>query len=354
MARARAVADHRALRVGIPCALLALGLCTLGLRTRDEAGALIRTSPALAAQEARIRALTGLSSGGTFFLVEGRDEGEVLAREEALRDRLAGDRDLDGLQGVSAFVPSPGRQAEALRARREEAPALAAALKDLGFRPEALHALGADLEASAGRPLTVAAWLAAPFSTPCRMLWLGTTPAGQASILLPMGAPDGARMRRAAAGLPGVRYVDKAASVGALLGRYRRLALAALGLACLAVWGALAFRYGPAGAFWVTLPGIFGIGAALAGLALAGLPLTLFGVLGLILILGFAVDYTVFLREGEPASLLGVLLAGGCTLVSYGLLAFSRTPILRGFGLVVALGVLGSLLTSCLALRRRP
>ena len=70
------------------------------------------------------------------------------------------------------------------------------------------------------------------------------------------------------------------------------------------------------------------------------------------LVLGFGVDYTVFLAEAEePSTLLGVLLAGFATLLSYGLLALSQTPALRGFGLTLGIGVLVSLLLSNLALK---
>ena len=103
-------------------------------------------------------------------------------------------------------------------------------------------------------------------------------------------------------------------------------------------------------------PPCLGMLLALAGSALAGVPVTLFTVMALILLLGFGVDYTVFLAEGgsdDPSALLGVLLAAGATLISYGLLAFSHTPALRGFGLTLALGVAGSVLLSWMALRPR-
>ena len=83
------------------------------------------------------------------------------------------------------------------------------------------------------------------------------------------------------------------------------------------------------------------------------MPLTLFGALALILVLGYGVDYPIFMREGgqeDPTYFIGVQVASLCTLISFGLLAFSRTPALRSFGLAVALGVLASTLLSILAL----
>lgn len=358
--QAQNLADQPHLGVGLLAILLLFALGTVQIQTLDDASALIQSAPPLQQEEARIRALTGLSIGGTFFLVEGQSEAEVLAREEALRARLeplvhAGE--LEKVEGVSCFVPSPQRQAEAVAQQLAQLPQVETALSEIGFRQEAIRAFRTDLKASTQKILTVANWVEQPFSTPYRMLWIGATPKGFATVLPPAGAPDRNHMLEAAAGLPGVSYVDKAASVSALLGRYRRLATGALVLAVLGIWGALAFRYGTRGAFWVLVPAVCGILLPLAALGFLGFPLTLFGVLGLLLTLGFAVDYAVFLREGcsrDTASLLGVFLAGISTLISYGLLAFSQTPVLRDFGLVIALGVLGSVLSSFFALRDHP
>ena len=349
---ARRPAFRKALALGV--LLLAGSLARL--RVDDDVKGLIQPSRSLQADEKRLRELTGLSGSGRFFLVEGRDEGEVLAREEALRERLAPllrAGDLEGLQAVSSFVPSPAAQELALARHRQQAPALEKALGALGFRPEALARFPVDLEAAARRPLTVAAWLRAPFATPFRMLWLGPTPRGTASMVLPMGDCPSPRLREAARALEGVSLVDKAQSVSALLGHYRRLANGALALAVLLVWVMLGWRYGLRRSFTVLAPSLLGILVALAALALLGSPLTLFHTIALVLVLGFGVDYTVFLAEAGsrlPATLLGVLLASFATLLSYGLLAFSQTPALRGFGLTLGIGVLAATLLSPLAL----
>ena len=293
-----------------------------GLRPDDDVRNLIRPSRSLQAQEERIRGLTGLSNSMSFFLVEGRSEGEVLAREEALRERLGGlvaQGELDSVQAVSSFVPSPARQEAALEERLGRAPALEQAMRSVGFREDAVAALDRDLRASAGRPLTVADWLGAPFSLPFRRLWVGATVHGAASVVFPSGPCAAARLAQAAAGLEGVALVDKAGRVSVLLGRYRRLADLALGLAVLLVWAMLARWYGPRAGTRVLAPTLGGMLGALGTAALLGLPWTLFGSIALVLVLGFGVDYAVFLREAgdrPAAALLGVLLAGFATLLS--------------------------------------
>jgi predicted exporter len=331
------------------CAAI-LAATLVRLRVDDDVRSLIQPPGALRTQETRVRDLTGLTNSGRFFLVEGRGEGEVLAREEALRKAVAGVDGLDGVQAVSCFVPSPGTQALALAAWERRGPELAAALRDAGFRPEHSARVEEDLRAAAGRPLTVGAWLATPMATPFRDLWLG----GTGSLALPLGPCSSERLRQAALGLPGVTLVDKADSVSALMGHYRRLANLALAAAGLLVWAMLVLRYGPRRGTVILVPAALGILAALAGSAVLGLPLTLFSTIALVLVLGFGVDYAVFLAEGQgplgPVAL-GVALAGFATLLSFGLLAFSHTPALNGFGAVLGLGVLVSVLLSPLARR---
>jgi predicted exporter len=196
--------------------------------------------------------------------------------------------------------------------------------------------------------------MANTFSGPYRMFWLGATPHGMASVVYPLGTPDGRALKAAVRGLEGVSLVDKARSVSDLMGQYRRLASWALAAAVVMVWVLLGFWRGPRAATAMVAPPFLGMILALAVTALTGAPVTLFTLMALILLLGFGIDYTVFLGEGgrkDPSALLGVLLASASTLISYGLMGFSHTPALRGFGIALAAGVLGTTLLSFIALR---
>jgi predicted exporter len=79
----------------------------------------------------------------------------------------------------------------------------------------------------------------------------------------------------------------------------------------------------------------------LAVLGWAGVPLQLFGVLAQLLLLGFGVDYGIFLLEhrDDPSSWLAVSLGAASTLLAFGLLALSATPALHSFGLSLGLGI---------------
>ena len=86
------------------------------------------------------------------------------------------------------------------------------------------------------------------------------------------------------------------------------------------------------------------------------IPLTLFNTLALILILGLAMDYVLFFAEtksGYQSTMLATSLSAIATMMSFGLLVLSNTPVLHHFGLTVLIGV-GSafLLTPLAALKK--
>ncbi|MEQ1859895.1 MAG: MMPL family transporter [Chthoniobacteraceae bacterium] len=90
------------------------------------------------------------------------------------------------------------------------------------------------------------------------------------------------------------------------------------------------------------------VGALLATLKFAGIPLNLFNVLAFPLVLGVGVDYGIYvvvaMRAADPQRELTtifkpVLLSGLTTLAGFGSLATAQNPALRGLGTVCALGV---------------
>lgn len=91
-----------------------------------------------------------------------------------------------------------------------------------------------------------------------------------------------------------------------------------------------------------------GVGAMLATLKVAAIPLDLFNVLAFPLVLGVGVDYGIYLvvamRAADPQREIAtifkpVLLSGLTTIAGFGSLATAENPALRGLGTVCALGV---------------
>lgn len=168
---------------------------------------------------------------------------------------------------------------------------------------------------------------------------------------------DEAALRQIVADEPGAIWVDRPAMISSLMVRLRQqagaLILAAYALiAVIVVW-----RYGWAGGAAVLWVPLGASGAAFGLLTLAGAALNLFHLLSLLLVLGIAVDYAIFLREAAShrvATLLAVLLSALTTLLAFGLLSLSATPALSAFGSVVAIGIPAALLLAAAQFREPP
>lgn len=319
------------------------------LQHDDDVHHLIAQPADLVAQEARIRAITGLGNNSQFYLVQGRDVDATLRHEQALEVRLQPLVDvgkLDSWLGLAGMVPPASRQAQdhAVLARLfGDAETLRKTLAAAGFRAAAIDAW---LASWPGTPLTLEAWLRTPLAAPFRQLWMGCDARGCASLVLPQGDAAGHLLAQAANGLPGVTLVDKPASVSALFGRYRGYASLWLVAAIFAIVPVFGWRYGWRRMPRVLAPPVLGIALTLAALGYLGQPLTLFHWMALMLVLGVGANYAVFLFEGEPhtadrpgAMYASVLLSALTALLSFGLLSLSSLPALHDFGLTLLLGI---------------
>ena len=341
------------------------------LTGNDDVRVLISRPPALVAQEEKIRELTGFGNSSQFFLVEGDSPEAVLHNEERLLEKLAplaGNDEksvLGSYSGVSAFVPSAQRQAQNRQRWERNVFAnerhLRELLSDASLRDEIADKMIADFANSKSRVLSVDDWLKSPLSTPFRHLWLGNV-AGNgaahfAAIVQPQGIRDLARLAALGGTLDGVTFVDKAGSVSHLFQEYRQWGFLWLLGALMLIYGVLCLRYGPAQSAFMLLPTGLALAVVLGAFGYVGTPLTLFNLMGFMLVLGVGVNYAIFLREGgvsAAATLAGVLLSAGTTLLSFGLLAFSSMPALSGFGLTLLLGICVAILLAPMVLSFTP
>ena len=345
-------------------ASLALALSAPGwmqLNSNDDVRQLISRPPLLVAQEEQIRDLIGFGNTSQFFLVEGETTDVVLAREEALRERLAKQGSVASSNSVSSFVPSATRQDlnRSLWQRHVFAnePKFKEFLSKAGLRDDIASRQIVDFREMQDRYLTIDAWLQAPLSAPYRHLWLGQTRHGFASIVLPPDVRDIDALNTSVNDLPGVTFVDKAGSTSKLFCEYRQWgAIWLIGALCI-IYVVLCVRYGWHQALVVLAPTVLAILIALGILGYSGVHMTLFNVMGLMLVLGVGVNYAIFLREGglnAAATLAGVLLSAATTLLSFGLLTFSTMPALSSFGLTLLLGIGISVMLAPMTLSFKP
>jgi predicted exporter len=335
----------------------------LQLRSDDDIHLLIQRDASLVAQERVVSETAGADNSAQFFVVRGSSAEEVLERAEALCVKLGaltGASAVSGWQSVTSFVPSARQQQadHALLAAHvfRDPAALRALLDAAGFRDEVTGVWLADYAKSGTSVLHVEDWLAEPWSQPFRHLWLGrsvSTPDAFAAIVIPQGASatNESVLANLAHALPGVSFVDKAASVSRLFGAYRLDSAIWLACALVVVLALLMVRYGWRGGLAVALPVSLAIGVTLAVFGYVHIRVNLFNSLALMLVLGVGVNYAVFLREGamrasaDPGAVwTGVLLSAATALLSFGMLGMSSMPALKSFGATLSLGIMVSVL----------
>jgi len=201
--------------------------------------------------------------------------------------------------------------------------------------------------------VTAADWLASPLSEGWRLLWL-SLPDGRSSVLVPIGGvKNSAALQQLASQQVGVSWVDRKASYDELFRFWRTLLSGLLALALLLITGSYMLRLGVKAGMRSALPSWLSLAAALATLGWIGASLNLFALLALILVLGIGINYTLFFSNprGTPlTSMLAVTLAMMTTLLTLGMLVFSSTAAISGFGTVLCSGIFCAFLLAPLAL----
>jgi len=341
---------------GAPLALFTL-LGLARVQSDDDIRGLSRPPANLKAQEDIIRKLAGSLDASRFLLVEGATPEDVLQHEEALHvqlDALIAEGKLGFYQNLSRLLPSQRRQqADRVLLRDSllgDNNALDGYLEDMGFEPEVGVQARTSLADEPTSFLTMDNWLQDPASDQMRFLWLGATDRGYAAMTVLGGLTD----LNAPAQLSApeyVHYIDKVTAISSLMARYRHLATRMVVLSYLAVFVLLALRYGWRRGLRVFLPPVAAALLALAMLGWLGFAVNLFHILALLLVLGIGIDYTIFFAESGPGSrtMLAILLSAITTILSFGLLGLSSTPVLESLGLTVLFGILAAWFLSPLA-----
>jgi len=348
--------DHFGRRLRNPRTRLAIGLVVLGfvavglarLQFHDDIRSLQMSSPERTSSERQVGKLLGTAGESRYFLVSGDDAESVLRAEEALTTSLRPlkrDGALDSFVAVSNSLPSQRRQ-EVVRSLLERSVystdgALPRLLRELGFEPAAIKREVAAF-AAARTPLEPEEWLANPLSAAYRDLWLGNLGGQFATVVTLSGVRDVAAVRGLAQSVAGVRFVDRVNEISSVLARYRVAVSELLLLAYGLIFSVLAWRYGARDAGWLVAAPLGATALTLAFAGVLGLPVNLFAVLGLLLLLALGVDYAIFLREAgneRMTAVLSVSLSAATTMLSFGLLAFSSTPLIHSIGLTLLIGI---------------
>ncbi|MCA8029378.1 MMPL family transporter [Burkholderia cepacia] len=338
-----------------------------GLWSRELAA--LSPVPAQAqALDARLRADVGAPDVRYLVVIAAPTEQAALERAERVAAQLQPlvDRGaLAGFETPARFLPSDAAQRARL-ASLPDAEVLAARMRDavsnqpIAVRPDLFAPFIADVEAARHARLLTRADLRGT-SMALAVDALLTERDGRWSAMLPLRAPDAARTAQPAssldatpiraavarAGVPDALFVDMKAEADRLYVSYvhEDIRLSLAGFAAIAVLLLIALR-SPRRVVRALAPLVAAVLVVTAGFALAGVPLTILHLVGMLLIVAVGSNYALFFCKRDdaqpvtPHTLVSLLIANLATVAGFGLLALSRVPLLETFGLTVGPGAM--------------
>ena len=316
------------------------------LHPDDNVRILEKMPTRLKQNEQAIKTIIGNHTGHSFFVVSAPSRNTLLTREQHIRQALQ--QHFPGNQerpiAVSDYVPPLQVQQRNYQLVQQQLikHTLLPYLQKIGLSAEKARSVHDKLAQMPFRALTVEDWLHSPVSQSLRFLWLGPEHGRYYSIMLLPEHLAHAGLRDIAGKHSGVTFINRAEEVSAVFQHYRVVLSWLLGLMLCVLFVFFSLRYGLKKAVLYSLPPLAAELLALAATGLAGFPLTLFTILALILVLGLGVDYVLFFAESRSsyqATMLAVTLSALTTLLSFGLLALSQTPVIHFFGLSVTIGI---------------
>ncbi len=300
----------------------------------------------------------GAPDAGHLLVTGAATADEALAAAERLAaplEALVRDRLIAGYDSPALTLPSEATQ----RARQAALPppdtlrtALNEALQGLPFRPDAFAPFLADAEKARTMPLLTPASLDGTGLKLKLDSLLVRNGDGWTAMLPLRGVTDplavAARMTGEEA--RGAVLLNLKEESDHLYRTYRQeaLTLALLGAGAITLLLAAALRSLRSLAVAV-MPLAAAVVVTMALLTALGQALSIFHLVGLLLVVGVGSNYSLLFERPEPSVALrertvaSVAIANLCTVIGFGTLAFSGIPVLRGIGMTVAIGAFLSL-----------
>lgn len=312
----------------------------------------------------------GAPDAGHLLVTSAPTVDEALAAAERLAaplEALARDRLIAGYDSPALVLPSQAAQ----RARQAALPppdqlraALTQALQGLPFRPDAFAPFLADAEkARTQPPLTPASLDGTSLKLKLDSL-LVRAGSGWTAMLPLRGVTDPQALSIRLAGDPaakGAILLNLKEESDSLYRTYRQeaLTLALLGTVAITVLLAAALRSARS-LVAAVMPLAAAVVITMALLTALGQALSIFHLVGLLLVVGVGSNYSLLFERPEPSAALrertvaSVAIANLCTVIGFGTLAFSGIPVLHGIGMTVAIGAFLSLAFAAVLSRQQP
>jgi predicted exporter len=356
--------------------LLALVLVSIGylvshrdLLWSDELASLSPVSQSDQQLDQQLRRDIGAPDVRHMAVVQAADPEAALQASEAVAgnlQRLIGQGALQGFEAPHFFLPSQAAQ----RARQSSLPtpaALAAdmqvALAGLPFRAELFKPFLQDVANARDQPMIDRASLDGT-SLAVRLDSLLVRQGNGWAAMLPLrGVVDAAAIERDVSGAAGsaALLLDLKRESDQLYQRYRREVIfnSVLGIAAIGILLIAALR-SPRRVLEVSAPLAAAVIVTLAALALGGARLSIFHLVGLLLVVAVGSNYSLFFEQQAHASQdwdrtsVSLVFANLSTVIGFGVLSFSTVPLLHALGTTVGVGAILALVFSAVLITRPP
>lgn len=323
-------------------------------------------------QDAALRAELGTPDVRYLLVIDAADTEYALKKLEQLDEplqKLIAEGAITGYDHAARYVPTAEKQRQR-QARLPEPATLRAdvdaAVKDTPFRPDVFEPFLEDVEkARRLRLLTVEQLRDSPLGVSVEMLLTqhgdGKDKATQRATALVTfsGVQDVAALERfAAAAGEGVTLMDTKNASETLVTNQRIKILWSLAVAAVLLAGVVAFSLRRASRVYRVLAPMALTTLLIIGiLQAAGVSMTLFHLIALILAAGLGLDYALFFEHAaddpmeQRRTLHALLVCSASTLMVFALLALSSLPVLRALGLTVSIGVVSNFVLALLLTR---
>jgi len=304
-------------------------------------------------KEVKIKKIIGSNLGMNFYIVTGKNRSKLLENEKnvtRLIDRLSKNGKKNYI-AISSYLPTILNQKENFRLIKKKliASTLEKYLENIGISKSESIKIRNKLSDIKFKKLTIQKWLNSPVSKSLKFLWLGKVDGKFVSVVLLSNNISSKQLYKISNKLPFVFYINKSSQISKIFKVYRKNISILLLVAFLLLFLILSIRYSIKKSIIYFLSPFSSIIITLGLLGWFHIYFTLFNLFGLILILGISLDYMIFFVETKSSynsTMLATSLSAIATILSFGLLSISKTPVVHYFGITVLIGIISAVLLS--------
>lgn len=149
-------------------------------------------------------------------------------------------------------------------------------------------------------------------------------------------------------GISNVDKIDIVKSFSNILREKRLKCLNLLPIIFLIYFGVLSLCYNPKRALKIMAGPIIGAMFSVCTISTFGVPINMFHILSIFLILGFSLDYSIFMSNKEKGSIQPVFISFISSFISFMMLSFTNFKLISSMGMVLSIGLLISYIFSIL------